>query len=300
MDRAHFLYQVLVPKVKSITGISDISLFRKRIKKRFGKLLYTKKYTATDLINIMCEMGMHEGSVVCIHSSMMEFYNYQGTAQEFIDAILKVIGSTGTLMMPAFPVTNPGDDIYIFDVENDKTGAGYLAETFRNYPGVKRSYNVRHSVCAIGKYADYLLSEHHIGHDCWDKHSPWYRLCELNGLVFNLGLPRTYIGTFHHCVESLLQYESPYWKLFFNKKRTYHYKIDGKVYEYQEYSSELLRKTGGKKVLRLFTQNEWQISRISNLEIKVFYSQNALNKMLELGRKGISVYRVPSTSKFKF
>lgn len=69
---------------KKITGIKDISLFRKNLHKRIGKLWYHKKYTADDIIAVMCQLGMKTGSIICIHASMKEFYNYQGTAEELI------------------------------------------------------------------------------------------------------------------------------------------------------------------------------------------------------------------------
>lgn len=301
MDKDYFIYRKVVPAIKSMTGVKDISLLRKRIKKHCGKIFYHKKYTANDLVGIMCDMGMKRGSVVCIHASMMEFYNYVGTAKQLIDLIIEKIGPEGTLMMPAFPIHDSQNERnFIFDVANDRTGAGHLAEQFRKYPGVKRSYNVRHSVCAIGAKADYLTKDHHCGHDCWDKNSPWYRLCELDGLVFNLGMPRSYIGTFHHCVESILQYEYPYWQQFFNKTEKYQYLKDGQIFEYSELCSDLLRKTNEKNVTRYFSTAEWKISRLSNLEIKIFYSRRALSKMIELGRKGISVYRIPSTKGYIF
>lgn len=296
-----FLIRKIAPRVKHALGIRNMDLFRKKLNKKVGKLFYHKKYTAADLVGIMQNMGMKKGSVICIHSSMMQFYNYKGTARELIDAVLDVITEEGTLLMPAFPIVPNYDyDNFIFNPVTDKTGAGFLAETFRKYPGVRRSYNVRHSACAVGKYADYLLEEHHCGHDCWDRHSPWYRLCELDGLVFNLGMPRTYMGTFHHCVESILQYEHPYWKQFFNKKQVFKYIVGGELREYTEASSSLYRKTREKKVLRFFDDNHWKINKISNLEIKVFYSKNALSKLLELGRSGVSLYILPSTKGYTF
>ncbi len=290
----NIIFELIVPSVKKLFGISDLALWRKRWHKRIGKIIYHKKYSTSDLIRLMQTMGMKKGSVICIHASMMQFYNYTGTATELIDAILSEIGPTGTLMMPAFPASQIYNEDYIFDPMHDKTGAGFLAETFRKYPGVIRSNNVRHSVCAIGKYAEYLTKDHTKGHDCWDKSSPWYRLCELDGMVFNLGMPRSYMGTFLHCVESILQYDYKYWAQFFNKKRTYKYTLNGSVYDYTEFSSEILRKTKKTRVTKFFNENDWSIARISNLEIKVFYAKNALEKMLSLGRKGISVYYIPS------
>lgn len=289
-----------VSVIKKITGISDFSLWRKRMKKRFGRIWYHKKYTADDVVGVMKSLGMGNGSVVCIHASMMEFYNYRGTTKELITKILDVIGPEGTLAMPAFPPDSDKAD-YIFNPKSDRTAAGALAECFRQYPGVVRSNNVRHSVCAIGKYADYLTKDHTSGHDCWDKKSPYYRICELNGLIFNLGMPRSYMGTFHHCVESILQYEHPYWSQFFTQKRKYRYYDNAReVACYTNIDSHLRRKTRKKNVTRHFTDKEWRISKISNLEIKVFYGNNALSKMLELGRRGIGVYYIPNPKEYSF
>ncbi|WP_237489221.1 AAC(3) family N-acetyltransferase [Muribaculum intestinale] len=301
MGTAIFFRDVM-PIIKKFIGIKDISLWRKRWNKRIGKLIYHTKYDADSLIEKMKELGMKEGSVVCIHASMMQFYNYIGSAEELIDKILSVLGPEGTLMMPAFPPKPKGGyDKYVFNPNTDKTAAGHLAEVFRNYPGVKRSLNVHHSVCAIGKYADYLTKDHTNGVNCWDETSPWFRICELNGLVFNLGLPRSYMGTFHHCVEGILYKEHPYWAQFFTKKQKYSYRLpDNTISVYYNIEGELIRKTRKKQIFRYFTSSHWRITRISNLEIKVFYSRVALNKMLELGRKGISAYYIPSPKNFDF
>lgn len=296
------LYTRIGSAVKSVTGIQDISLLRKNIHRDIGKIFYRKKYTAGDLLAVMQAMGLKRGSIVCIHASMKEFYNYTGTAVELIEGLLKIIGPEGTLAMPAFPAYRYlRDPDYIFNPHRDQTGAGYLAETFRTYPGVKRSLNVQHAVCAIGKEADYLLKDHLDGHDCWDKTSPWYRLCELNALIFNLGMPRAYIGTFHHCVESLLRCEHPYWAQFFNKTQSYrYYDALGQIRTYSTRVSRLERRTRESKVTRFFTAEDWQIRKISNLEIKVFYSKPCLDKMVSLGRKGITVYYIPSPRNYTF
>ena len=296
------IYTTIGIMVKRTLGIKDFTLFKKNVHKNVGKLLYHQKYTADDVVALMQEMGMKEGSTVCIHSSMKEFYNYKGTARELIEKILKAIGPEGTLMMPAFPpVKRSFEPDYVFDKDNDPTEAGFLAETFRQFPGVTRSINVRHSVCAIGKNADYLCRDHHQCHDCWDKNSPWGRCCQLDGLVFNLGMPRCYIGTFEHCVESSLQDEHPYWKQFFAEKRTWHYlNHAGEVCSYSDYNSDIERRIREKRVTRFFDEHDWQIRRLSNLEIKVFHSKSCLDKMIRLGRKGVTIFYVPSPDKYQF
>lgn len=159
---------------------------------------------------------------------------------------------------------------------------------------------MQHSVCAIGKYAEWLLKDHVNCHDCWDKNSPWYRMCELDALVFNFGMPRSYIGTFHHCIESQLQYHYPYWKQFFTTKQKYRYVLDGQVYEYYSWTAHLDRRMRKKKVTKYFTKEDWQIKKISNLEVKVFYSKHCLETMMDLARKGVVIYYVPSPKNFQF
>ena len=107
---------------------------------------------------------MKKGSVVCIHAAMKEFYNYRGTAQELIEKILNVITPEGTLLMPAYPKREcMFDESFVLDVNNTPTSAGFLAETFRKYPGVLRSINVQHSVCVWGKHAEWLIQDHQMG-----------------------------------------------------------------------------------------------------------------------------------------
>lgn len=288
--------------IKKLTGIQDISLFKKQVHKWVGQLFYHKKYTAEDVVAVMKQLGLKEGSLVCMHSSMKEFYNYRGSAAELIEAILAAIGPEGTLMMPAFPkkdlIRKPG---YVFDLTKDPTDAGHLAETFRKYPGVKRSINVQHSVCAIGRLADELVREHENTRDCWDIKSPWQQLCRHNGLVFNLGMPKWYIGTFEHCVESILRDDYPYYAQFFTKKERWKYLAeDGRILSYCNDTAGIERRTREDKVKRYFLKDEYRYAKLSNLDISVYESGKCLEKMLSLGRKGITIYYVPSPKRFKF
>lgn len=298
----HSIITTLGIVLKKLTGIKDFSLLRKNIHKQWGKLVYHQTYSADDLVRVMCSLGMQQGSVVCIHASMKEFYNYQGSAEELIEKIQNVITPEGTLLMPAYP--NPEiqqNSTYIFNVTRDKTAAGYLAETFRKSKNVKRSINVQHSVCAWGKHADWLLNDHAHCVNCWDENSPWYRMTTLNAMVFTLGLGEHYIGTFDHCVEALLYKEYPYWKQFFTKNKTYrYYTPQGQVKEYQCIEGELERRTHERTLIRHFSPSIYRKTKLSNLLIKVFESKPCLDIMLDLGRKGITMYYVPSPKKYKF
>lgn len=287
---------------KRITGVKDISLLRKNIHKQLGMIIYHQKYNSDDIIKIMCQLGMRKGSIVCIHAAMKEFYNYTETAEELIQKIQSVITSEGTLLMPAFP--NPKmqqDRSIIFNPQTDRTFAGHLAETFRKQPGVIRSINVQHSVCAWGKHAEWLIKDHERCVNCWDENSPWYRMTRLNALVFTLGLDAHYIGTFDHCVEALLYKHYPYWAQFFTVQKTYQYIApEGHVQSYTCLEGNLERRTREQTLIKHFSPDIYKKKKLSNLLIKVFYSAPCIDKMIELGRQGITMYYVPSPKGYTF
>jgi aminoglycoside 3-N-acetyltransferase len=287
---------------KKCTGIKDISIMQKKIHKQVGQLLYHQKYTTEDVVQSMQELGMKKGSVVCIHAAMREFYNFEGTAEELIRKIQEVITDEGTLIMPAFPDQAVArKESYVFNALTAPTKAGHLAEVFRQSKNVVRSINVQHSACAWGKYAEWLTKDHQNCINCWDEQSPWFRMTRLNALVFSLGLPNYYIGTFVHCVEAVLYQTHPYWAQFFTENKTYRY-VDhtGQVQKYSCIEGNLERRTKESKIIKYFHHNEYRKQRLSNLQIKVFESEPCLDKMIALGKRGITIYYVPSPQKYTF
>ena len=293
------LYAKRILGIPSYDGLSYENYIKyKRL--RIGKKKFKQKYTATDIVKIMEELGMRKGSNVFIHSSWNEFYNYLGNEIELIEKILNVIGSEGTLIMPAYPFVRKNK---IFDVRRTVTKAGMLAEEFRKYPGVKRSINVRHSVCAIGPKADFLLTEHHLGDNCWDEKSPYYKLAEINALIFAIGLNKRFVGTILHCVEGVLWKELPYFRdMFFTQKSEFKYiDYDGIEKSYFSYNDKQKRIFGSIKARRYIDKYiKYTHKKISNLDITVYDASQILPAILQNGRKGIVAYSHPSTRGYKF
>jgi len=282
-------------KLKRKLGIENFEAFKKKNKRKVNRLIYKNKYDANDLIQVMKKMGMKKGSVVFIHSSMTEFYNYTGTAEELIQNIINVIGEEGTLMMPAYPKTQKFNDEVDFDVLNSPSGAGYLSEVFRKMPGVKRSINLQHSVCAYGKLAEYFTNEHHLSSTAWDEHSPYYKMSQMNTLVFAFGLPY-FLGTMIHCTESILRSKYKYFQLFFTKKKVCRYKdVDGNIRSYHYFTHDFARRRNKKKIIKkYFDKNEFKNTTISNLRIEMVDAKYTLDLFLQLAEKGITMYSVPS------
>lgn len=283
-------------KLKSILGIKNFEAFKKKKKRSILKFFFKKKYNTQDLINVMKGMGLQKDSVVFIHSSMTEFYNFTGTAKELIDGILEEIGENGTLIMPAYPqVFQNFDNEVDFDVLRSPSGAGYLTEVFRKYPGVKRSINLYHSVCAYGKLSKFFVSEHHLSLTNWDKHSPYYKMSQMNTLVFSFGLPY-FLGTIIHCTESLLRTEYQYFNLFFKKKIEYKFRdSNGNIGKHQFLTHDFVRRRSKKKIIKkYFAKNEFKKSKISNLNVEMVDAKYTLDLYLKLARQGITMYSVPS------
>ena len=271
---------------------------------KLGKRFYKRKYTAKDVVDAMVKCGMKKGSVVFIQSRWAEFYNCTSDTEDLIDAILDVIGPNGTLGMACMPLIQEGK---IFNVKRTPTNAGFLAESFRRYPGVKRSINIHHSVCACGPKADYLVSEHYLSETPWDKKSPYYRLSEVNALVFGLGLGKYWVGTIIHCVDSLLKDEVPYYHdLFYPDKTEFRYiDYDGEEKTYWNYE---MPQTGPKiridsyilnrRIVRKYLDRKFQ--QVSNLQMTCYEANKILPILVGLGRKGIDCYWTPSKKGYKF
>ncbi|WP_343557302.1 AAC(3) family N-acetyltransferase [Sphingobacterium sp.] len=295
--------------IKKIFGIDGISLFVRKQKKRILKKIYTKEFTTDDLVNEMCKMGMTNGSVIFVHSAMTEFYNYKGSAIELIERIIEIIGEQGTLMMPAYPKNKSAllksarenTENILFDVDKTPSGAGYLSEVFRTFPGVKRSINIQHSVCAYGKLADYFVGEHHLSEVAWDIYSPYFKLANMSGLIFSFGLD-SYLRnvTLIHCTEAFFREKYAFFSSFFGYDIEYMYlDHEGKVGRHKM----ILPIKGGVRsvsiIKKYFDKSNFQRKRLSNLNIEVITSDYMFKKCVELTEKGISIYTKPEASNYK-
>lgn len=313
--------QICMSKLEDVM-ISNIKMFIKRItgipqgatiglesfvhynRLRFGRLIYKRRYSASEIVDSMKKLGLKKGSVLMIHCSWDEFYNCDSSPKELIEAILSVIGPEGTLCMPAFPLRRKGKP---FDIRRSRTTAGLLAEIFRTYPGVKRSAHIRHSVCAIGPMSDYLLLEHHLGETCWDEKSPFFRLSKMDSSLFAIGLGKYWEGTIMHCVESVLRKEIAYYNdMFDNSKTEFEYvDYDGNLKKYQNYEIKTngiqTRRIGylkNRRLVKKYLCGEYQM--VSNLQIAKFDIPHVVNTLISLGRKGEDAYIFPSKKGYVF
>jgi len=151
-------------------------------------------------------LGIKSGWLLNVHSSLSQIGWVAGGAQAVLAALLQVIGSNGTLMMPAYtghlsdpchwkapPVPEDWwqiirDKMPAFDpVLTATRNMGIIAESFRSYPGVLRSNHPWVSFAARGARAAELTAEHPL-QSLFGESSPMAKLYELDGYILLLGV----------------------------------------------------------------------------------------------------------------
>jgi aminoglycoside 3-N-acetyltransferase len=122
-----------------------------------------------DVILGLKNLGLKTGDVVLLHSSYISLGNFDGTPQDVLDAFFEVVGSTGTIAVPAFG------------------NLGVLTVLLRQHPDVVISACPSGAVAAVGKDAATLCANHYKAETAHGEGTPYDTLAKLNGYVCLLG-----------------------------------------------------------------------------------------------------------------
>jgi aminoglycoside 3-N-acetyltransferase len=150
-----------------------------------------RRVTVRRLAADLRRLGLAEGDLVCVHSSLNAVGYLVRGPDTVIDALRAVVGERGTVMMPTF-TTGDNTHRYVtsgpppFDPRRAAAATGALPERFRLYPGVKRSLHPTHSVAAIGPLAEELLRDHERSETPFGDGTPYHHLVRLGGKVLLL------------------------------------------------------------------------------------------------------------------
>ena len=131
-------------------------------------------------------LGLNEGDVVLVHSSMKAL-GTQKTPDEFIGDMLDVIGPEGTLLVPALTYDNVTAEQPHFSVLKTEPCIGLIPRTFFRREGVERSLHPTHSVCACGKLAEAATGTHHLDETPVGPNSPFMKLAGYGGKLLFIG-----------------------------------------------------------------------------------------------------------------
>jgi len=184
-----------------------------RRQRRFNKIKKTKPVTKQDILNDLRKLGLKEGDIVLVHSSLSAIGYVEGSTDTVIDALLEAVGEDGTIMVPTFPFIdfmasyvkkNP-----VFDVRRTPSKMGVITEKFRQRTESLRSCHPTHSVAAIGKQALFMTAGHENSYYPFDKSSPFWKLIEIKGYVLLLGVDYESMTVFRtfECIVSNFTFE---------------------------------------------------------------------------------------------
>lgn len=153
------------------------------------------KVTREDIRAGLGRLGLEAGACVLAHSSLRSFGYVEDGADAVIDAMLDVVGPSGTVLVPtlSFRQFHPAQPR--FDVCTTPSETGRITEVFRQRQDARRSCHPVSSAAAIGAAATYLTAAH-LDTPCGPT-SPYGRLVELDGWCLFLGAGFQSNSVFH-------------------------------------------------------------------------------------------------------
>jgi aminoglycoside N3'-acetyltransferase len=274
---------------QKVLGQSDMRGFVRKQKLWISKKIYRRPVSIADLRQQLIDLGVTLGRTLWVQSSWNEFYNVPMRPSDMIGLLRDLLGPNGTLAMPAFPIDQNPDKVFL--VDRAPVYTGLLCEVFRRTAGVRRSIHLSSSVCAVGPNADFLVRDHHHTLMPWGKDSPFVRLAELDARMLGLGAGFKFMTPLH-TTECLLFDEIPFFRSVFDGTVGYRWqRADGETGEH-----EYRRRIGDirpQRLRRYFGPDICVDAKISNLRILAADAKPFIEQAVNLGRQGITMYIQP-------
>lgn len=161
--------------------------------------------TQARLVADLRALGLGEGDVVLVHSSLSGLGWVVGGADTVVDALLESVGETGTVLFPTLTGTEQDGPEYppVIELATTPCWTGTIPETARQRPDAVRSIHPTHSVSAIGARAVEYTTGHEASRTPCDGHSPYVRLMEEGGKILLLGGVTHESNTSLHALEEM-------------------------------------------------------------------------------------------------
>jgi aminoglycoside 3-N-acetyltransferase len=180
--------------------------------------------TKDDIINGLVKLGLGNGDLVTLHSSLKSLGHVEGGGQTVIRALLETLGPQGTILMPAFSFPLKSQDEPIFDVRETPSCVGLITEIFRREYATSRSIHLSHSYSAAGPLAA-ELTIHRLDITPCGKDSPLGKFMDRDGKILLLGVGYNSCTAFHVVEERM---KAPY--MIFQANPKAKYRINGEVF----------------------------------------------------------------------
>ena len=151
------------------------------------------------LISDLKKLGIGEGDVLVVHSSMKSMGYVEGGAECVIRALLDAIGESGTLIFPTFTYRTSYVDGF-FSNKDTPSCVGMLSEVFRKTEGVYRTNHPTHSVGIKGPLLDILIEGEESDDTPMGIHSPYRKLADVGAKILMLGCDISH-NSYMHALE---------------------------------------------------------------------------------------------------
>jgi aminoglycoside 3-N-acetyltransferase len=274
---------------QKLVGESDVRGFVRKRKLWLSKKIHRRPVSIAELRQQLIDLGVTPGRTLWVQSSWNEFYNVPLRPSEMIELLRDLLGPSGTLAMPAFPINQDPDRLFL--VDRAPVYTGLLCEVFRRSADTQRSIHLGSSVCAVGPNADFLVRDHHLTLMPWGRESPFCRLGDLDARMLGIGAGFNFM-TCLHTAECLLFDEVPFFQRVFDGTIRYRWqRASGETGEH-----EYMRRTGDIRPQRLrrhFGPDICVDAKISNLRILAADAKPFIERAVTLGRNGITMYIEP-------
>jgi aminoglycoside 3-N-acetyltransferase len=181
--------------------------------------------TTDSLTESFCACGVQLGQTIIVHTSLRSLGWVIGGAQAYLQALLRAVGESGTVLMPTQTFRNldpasgahPGVPEHWWPLirahwpaydpaTTPSLGMGVVAELFRTWPGARRSQHPTRSFAAVGPNAERLLATHALEEPFGDD-SPLGQLYALDGAILLVGVGHA-SNTSLHLAEYRARYAS--------------------------------------------------------------------------------------------
>lgn len=175
--------------------------------------------TVDSMTSDLRALGIEAGQTLLVHGSLSSLGWICGGAPAVVDALQRVVGEDGTLVMPTHSPGNmdpsnmehpPVPESWYDTIREQMPpyrpavtptrGMGAIAECFRSYPGVRRSDHPQVSFAAWGADARFITKDHLLDYSLGEE-SPLARVYDLGGDVLFLGTSHA-TNTSLHLAES--------------------------------------------------------------------------------------------------
>jgi aminoglycoside 3-N-acetyltransferase len=155
-------------------------------------------------------IGLSIGDVVLVHSSFKSFGKVDGGPQTVINALIKVLGNEGTLIVPRFNFDFSTYGI-TWDVRSTPSHMGIISEFARKDPRSRKVFHPIYPFSIIGKHANELVQHRYKGG--YSKDSIFNQLLVLDAKIIQIDKVYKSTTIIHH-VEEILKVDYKYYKNF--------------------------------------------------------------------------------------